>query len=307
MLSAAANIAASAISAYSAYATNQQNIAAQQRENAITRSREDSAYQRAVRDARAAGLSPLAVVGTSGASAIGQPAPMATRSPASEGVQAFLNSAAVRSQIGLNNAQSSKVAEETKGQSITNAFLGADYQARILKLLHESDNIRVTTEREREFLREYRSRLTAELEGMKLTNTGKGISNSITSEGAAMKKEMGLTPDTSVSSTTGGNLVDAARIETYGAMKANQKEQANAVNHENELKAEYNRRFSRAFNDWKIAKKDYQGKLQRAYDLAKREPTKENISYYKKLKSLAPKRSDFFPTYEEWKKKNKIK
>lgn len=64
---------------------NQRNFDYQVSENALTRQREDTAIQRQVADAESAGLSPLAVAGTGGASSSVVSAPSSLSSPSSPG------------------------------------------------------------------------------------------------------------------------------------------------------------------------------------------------------------------------------
>lgn len=173
MLGTVASLAGAAVSAYGAAKMNERNIASQQNENAIMRSREDSAYQRAVWDARQAGLSPLAVLGTGGASSQPAVAPLQTENSLGQGVSTFLQSENNHAIVAYNNAMASKAIEETKGQAINNSFASADYEARIQKLLDEAENIRAKTDTERKFQQEYIERLQAELEGLRLANSAK--------------------------------------------------------------------------------------------------------------------------------------
>lgn len=69
VLGAGTSILGNIINAYTQNKINQQNLAYAEQQTAITREREDNALQRKVADAKAAGLSPLAALGSTGAQA----------------------------------------------------------------------------------------------------------------------------------------------------------------------------------------------------------------------------------------------
>lgn len=145
-------IAAGLVSAYGAMLNNAYNREAQQRENNITRMREDNAYQRAVRDAKLAGLSPLVASQNGGASAQALTAPQNTQNPIDSlvaGSSTASQISARNSQIDLNNSQSSKLAAETRGQEISNAFAMTEHAQALLKERYEIAHLEVTNERER--------------------------------------------------------------------------------------------------------------------------------------------------------------
>ena len=200
-LSSALSVGAGLISAAGAQKMNEQNVSFQQRENEITRAREDSAYQRAVSDARKAGLSPLAVLGTGGASSQALTAPQVSENPNAQGVSTFLQSENNHAIVAYNNAQASKAIEETRGQAISNAFAEQDYSNRILKLIEETNKIKVDTEREREFLREYRQRLAEELKGVQLSNSAKSQDIAFKAHDAEIFKKYGLPYSTNLSTS----------------------------------------------------------------------------------------------------------
>lgn len=209
-------VASSVVNGATAYAINQENINYQKKVNALQMSREDNAYQRAVKDAQRAGLSPLAVIGSGGASAQPLTAPQLSHNPVSEGLQTFNSMRGLDSQIetnrsvsSYNNAMSSKVKAETVGQSISNANLQAEYNSKLLKLLEEASKINTENAREREFLREYRDRLASELKGQNLSNSAKQQDINIKASSSAWNDSVGLPADTSHSS--GDNLISMSR------------------------------------------------------------------------------------------------
>jgi len=112
--------------AYSQNQTNQaianQNIAFQQKENAITRQREDNAVQRAALDMQAAGLSKTLAAGNP-ASAQALTAPQNTYKPSKidivGGALSLKNQA---EQIRQQIAQTDLVKSQAKGQQIANEF-----------------------------------------------------------------------------------------------------------------------------------------------------------------------------------------
>lgn len=249
-------VAGSLISAVSAEQINRQNIGYQQKVNKLQMEREDNAYQRAVRDAQRAGLSPLAVAGTGGASAQPLTAPQVSQNPAQRGLETFNSMRATQSQIDYNNALTSKTQMDTVGQSIANANSQASYDAKLLKLYEEANNIRVNSYREREFLREYRERLTQELKGLHLANEGKAVSNLTASESRDYNTSLGLNPQASWSSSasspigfgmaTGKTLAEQRTRDANNALRDN-------VNKESlykEYVAEYDKMYSKMLADW---------------------------------------------------------
>lgn len=303
-------IGAAAINAASSAYVNQQNINAQRTENAITRSREDNAYQRVVRDLRAAGLSPL--VADSQGSALSQPltAPQMTENPVGNAIGSFSQSLMARSQNAMNNAQIAKVLEETRGQSLNNSFIVQDMNARLLKLYEEANNIHVNSSRERVFLEEYKKRLQAELLGANLKNAGQSISNNAKTQEIAFKSEnadffrsMGLPPLANMSTSSGGNLVDAARLETKTYMDSKAKEAANSKAFQAQLEKRYEDYKKSALENYKIYLQDWENtnkRMQKAYNGGRNSPQWQQ--WYKN--NPKPKKSDFLISFEDWKKRN---
>lgn len=280
-----------------AYSQNEKNIAFQQRENDLTRLREDSAYQRAVGDARSAGLSPLAVVGTAGSSSQALTAPQVGSNPVQAGLESFSALRQSNSQVAYNNALTAKTVEDTKGQSISNANLQAEYNANILKLLEESSKINVESAREREFLREYRERLTAELRGSLLQNEGKALNNAITISSKAFNEKLGFNPalswSASASSPIGFGLNMGKSLSEQSEIKKNNA-LADKTNKENLFKEyvkEYRSMFDSMMSDW-----------QSSYNSVKDSLKGDSHGYFKLKEWLknnpkpvyhAPKKSDF--------------
>lgn len=301
--------AGTAVSAISSARQAKKNRESQERENAITRSREDNAYQRAVSDARSAGLSPLSVAGTGGASSQALTAPQMETDIAgraiSSGSQVFqdiLNQRSVDGQIAMNNAQIAKLVEETRGQSISNAYSSADYQARILKLLSEVDNINTDTSKQQIFKEQYRERLQQELKNAQSLGTQRDISNATAQGSLDFNKEIGLNPSTSWSSTTGGFLADTARLETYRAMKANQKSAANAKAADEVLRSDYESYKANAVKSYNVYLKDWEQQMKRAREQAKKSNSSSDAAYFKKLQKSKPNYSDYVLSFEEYKK-----
>lgn len=251
------NIAGSFISAVSAERINQENINYQKRANALQMTREDNAYQRAVRDAQRAGLSPLAVLGTSGAQSQPLAAPQVSQNSAQRGLETFNALRATQSQIAYNNALTAKTNEDTVGQTIANANSQASYTGKLLKLYEEVSNIKTTTEREREFLREYRDRLTEELKGLRLGNEGKAVANLTASESKTYNDALGLNPQASwsASATTpigygmsvGKTLAEQKSRDSNNALK----DRANKEALYKDYVAEYEKMMSEQLADWK--------------------------------------------------------
>lgn len=133
--SAAAGIGTSVFN----YLSQKETADYQKRLNAKVMAREDTAYQRAVRDAQQAGLSPLAVSGTSGASAAplsASPAPQLSNSLASL-PSSLVDAMTVRNQSSLTTAQVDKLNSETQGQNISNAYSEVSIISRLLKELQD--------------------------------------------------------------------------------------------------------------------------------------------------------------------------
>lgn len=106
-----------------------QNIAFQQRENDITRMREDNAVQRAALDLQAAGLSKTLAAGNP-ASAAALTAPVNTyqhQSPMAKAVEklnvvsAFLNAASLQGDITKKKAEADLIESQTAGQNLNNS------------------------------------------------------------------------------------------------------------------------------------------------------------------------------------------
>lgn len=302
-------VAAAGINAVTSAYINQENINAQKRENAITRAREDTAYSRAVRDLRNAGLSPLVAAGNGGAQSQPLTAPQMTENPVGNAIGSFSQSLMARSQNAMNNAQIAKVLEETRGQSLNNAFIVQDMNARLLKLYEEASNIHANSAREAVFLEEYRKRLQAELLGANLKNSGQSLSNSAKSQDIAFKSEnadffrsMGLPPLANMSTTSGGNIIDAARLETKSLMDANAKAAANAKASEAEIQSRYDFYRKSALENYQIYLKDWENtnkRMQKAYG-GRSSPQWQQ--WYKN--NPKPKKSDFLISYDAWKKRN---
>jgi len=106
-----------------------QNIAFQQRENDITRMREDNAIQRAALDMQAAGLSKTLAAGNpASAAALTAPqnnyqhvSPMEKIAEKLNVVQAFLNAASLQGDINKKKAEADLIASQTEGQNLNNS------------------------------------------------------------------------------------------------------------------------------------------------------------------------------------------
>ena len=251
-------LGASIVNGATAYAINNENINYQKKANALQMSREDNAYQRAVKDAQRAGLSPLAVIGSGGASAQPLTAPQLSHNPIGEGLQTFNSLRGLDSQIetnrsvsSYNNAMSSKVHAETVGQSISNANLQAEYNSKLLKLLEEASRINTENAREREFMREYRQRLTAELKGQNISNSAKQQDINIKSSSADWNESVGLPADTSHSS--GDNLISLGRWIgknlADSSNNAQEKKLHDDIKYQDYIK-EYKSFYDSALSDW---------------------------------------------------------
>lgn len=125
------------------------NMSAQARENRITRSREDNAYQRAVADAQRAGLSPLAVVGTDGASAQSMTAPSMDSDIVSKGIGSFTALRQNQSQLDLNNAQIANINSETVSRNIENSFKASEHLLGLSKMYEEIAHMQITNQRDK--------------------------------------------------------------------------------------------------------------------------------------------------------------
>lgn len=293
------NVASSLISAVSAEQINRQNIGYQQKYNKMQMEREDNAYQRAVLDAQRAGLSPLAVLGTGGAQSQPLTAPQVTQNPAQRGLETFNAMRATQSQIEYNNALTSKTQEDTVGQSISNANSQASYNAKLLKLYEEANNIRVQTFREREFLNEYKQRLLEELKGLKLANEGKAVEN-LSKEGSKVYNEsLGLNPQTSWSANP-TSTIGYAMTATKTLAEKKQRDSNNALKDKSnkealykEYVAEYDKMYSKMLSDWKSRFSDFEKTLkgksltENLYQRAKWLKANPKPKYYK------PNKKDF--------------
>lgn len=106
-----------------------QNIAFQQRENEITRMREDNAVQRAALDMQAAGLSKTLAAGNpASAAALTAPvntyqhqSPMAKAAEKLNVVSAFLNAASLQGDITKKKAEADLIESQTAGQNLNNS------------------------------------------------------------------------------------------------------------------------------------------------------------------------------------------
>lgn len=106
-----------------------QNIAFQQRENEITRMREDNAVQRSAADMQAAGLSKTLAAGNpASAAALTAPvnnyqhqSPMAKAAEKLNVVSAFLNAANIQGDINKKQAESDYIKSQEEGQNLANS------------------------------------------------------------------------------------------------------------------------------------------------------------------------------------------
>lgn len=283
--------------AMSAESINSKNIAFQTRENAITRQREDNAYVRAVSDARKAGLSPLAVLGTSGAASQALSAPQVSHNPLQSGLETFSALRANQSQIDYNNALTGKTVEEAKGQAINNASANARYMEQLAHLYAQTNSLKVTTAREKIFIEDYRKRLIQELKGLTLGNEGKAISNLTANDSRTWNETVGLNPATSWSASATSPIGEGIAV---GKTLAEKKAQAanNAMLEKNkvddlykEYRKEYKSLYSGLLKDWqeayKAAEKSFKGQPDgyiKLMDWLKKHP---------KPSYKPPRRSDF--------------
>lgn len=293
------NVASSLISAVSAEQINRENIGYQKKYNAMQMEREDNAYQRAVLDAQRAGLSPLAVLGTGGASSQPLTAPQVSQNPAQRGLETFNAMRATQSQVDYNNALTTKTKEDTIGQSIANANSQASYNAKLLHLYEQANKIRVESYREREFLREYRSRLAEELKGLTLGNESKAISNLSASESKAYNDSLGVNPQASWSASAsapiGYGMVVGKSLAEQKARDSNNalRDKANKESLYKEYVQEYDKMYSQMLKDWQsrydaeINRHKDKNKLLRFIELQKWLKANPKPKYY------TPKRKDF--------------
>lgn len=302
-------IAAGALNAYSSYMQNKENIDLQREQNKIDRQRQDNAYTRAVADLRNAGLSPLVAAQNGGSDSTPLTAPQNTQNPMGSAIQGFSQALQARSMNAMNNAQIAKVLEETRGQSLNNAFIVQDMNARLLKLYEEANNIQTTTAREKVFLEQYKDRLQAELLGTNLKNQGQTLSNNAQKQDIAFKAEnadffrsMGLPPLVNFSSTSGGHLVDAARLETKNVIDTNRRDEANAQAAEAAYRERYNQYKESALKNYQIYLKDWQNTNKRMQKAFNGRSSPQWMQWYKN--NPKPKKSDFLIDYDTWKKKN---
>lgn len=165
---------------------NAQNIAFQERENAITREREDNAHVREVLDLQRAGLSPLANLSGASSQALTAPQADATGYLQGEaqhalGAQNLVNNVnssfqnAVNNFLSLQNAQvqtdvgNSQVAfnnARTEEQNITNSTLAFKNLQEILKLQEQVKGLETNNEIERIRKENYQKFLDAEIANM---------------------------------------------------------------------------------------------------------------------------------------------
>lgn len=165
---------------------NAQNIAFQERENAITREREDNAHVREVLDLQRAGLSPLANLSGSSSQALTAPQADATGYLQAEaqhalGAQNLVNNVnssfqnAVNNFLSLQNAQvqtdvgNSQVAfnnARTQEQNIVNSTLAYKNLQEILKLQEQVKGLETNNQIERIRKDNYQKFLDAEIANM---------------------------------------------------------------------------------------------------------------------------------------------
>lgn len=140
---------ASAFASVLNYRSQKETLAYQKKLNAIQMQREDSAYQRAVADARKAGLSPLAVSGTSGAAAgalNAGSAPMLepgnALSVASDPLEYRLareqqdnNNVVAQSTADKNSADASSAQQDAQRKIVENRYVEQDVQSRLAERL----------------------------------------------------------------------------------------------------------------------------------------------------------------------------
>lgn len=241
------------VNAYTAASINAANVQAQKRENQIARQREDTAYTRAVIDAKRAGISPLAVSGTSGFSAQSMPAPQVSENPVSRGLETFNQLRLSDSQLAYNNALSAKTVEETKGQAISNSNAQAQYSAKLIKLLEESSKIHTETSREAEFLREYRHRLQEELKGLRLGNEAQAVDTLIKDRSRVYNENLSLNPATSWSSSASSPVGYGLATASAAMKNANNafQDKQNKENLYQDYVRQYRQMFEGMMNDWK--------------------------------------------------------
>lgn len=118
----------------------------QKKLNAIQMQREDTAFQRGVRDARAAGLSPLAVTGGAPTSALtAGSAPQVSGSGVSASFdplsykmqreQQDNNNSVAASQVAKNNADAASAQQDSISKLVSNKYLESDIQSKISERL----------------------------------------------------------------------------------------------------------------------------------------------------------------------------
>lgn len=302
-------IVAGALNAYSSYQQNKENIELQREQNRIDRQRQDSAYTRAVADLRNAGLSPLVAASNGGSDSTPLTAPQNTQNPIGNAIQGFSQALQARAYNAMNNAQIAKVLEETRGQSLNNSFIVQDMNARLLKLYEEANNIQATTAREKVFLEEYKKRLQAELLGTNLKNAGQQLSNNAQKQDTAFKAEnadffrsMGLPPLVNLSSTTGGHIVDAARLETKNVIDANKRDEENAKVVEAAARERYQQYLESAEKNYQVYLKDWENTNKRMQKAFNGRSSPQWQQWYRN--NPKPKKSDFVISFEAWKKHN---
>lgn len=184
--SAAAGIGTSVFN----YLSQRETVDYQKKLNAKIMAREDSAYQRAVRDAQQAGLSPLVVTGTSGASAApmsAAPAPELSNSLAGL-PSSLVDAMTVRNQSSLTTAQIDKLNAETQGQNITNAYSEVSIISKLLKELQDLKNAKLDGSVKQTISDTLSEKITAEIAQMN-ASAGASTASARSSNATALAKE----------------------------------------------------------------------------------------------------------------------
>lgn len=166
------------------YRSQKQALAYQKKLNAIQMQREDSAYQRAVADARKAGLSPLAVSGTSGASAgslNAGSAPMLepgnALSVAADPLEYRLareqqdnNNVVAQSTADKNRADAFSAQQDAQRKIVENRYTEQDMQSRIAERLANTQKIVAEYEnllKDKDLKEDQRKKYMAEIDVLK--------------------------------------------------------------------------------------------------------------------------------------------
>lgn len=209
------NIAAAGVSALASYAMNERNIKMQQRENDLTRQREDNAYQRAVRDARDAGLSPLAVVPNGGASAQSLTAPQQMENPVSSGISAYekvkalqiqdessrKQSELIDSQVGLNNAQASVADADFQRKLVENSYVASKELLEVQKAREEVGKLKADKKISEEEASRRAELLDKRIEDLKSNIEKLDQQIRLANENAEYNRSLGASPSTSWSAS----------------------------------------------------------------------------------------------------------